>query len=115
VAYVVSHWHMPVYAGAAAMTDDKKLAARARRYGLTSFQLEALLAIKPGCWICHRLPPKPLMRRYIDHDHKTGRVRGVLCFTCNYRLLGKGALNEASLHLAAFTYLRDPFDARKDL
>ena len=97
------------------MTDDKKLAARARRYGLTSFQLEALLAIKPGCWICGRLPPKPLKRRYIDHDHKTGRVRGVLCFTCNYRLLGKGALNEASLHLAAFTYLRDPFDARKDL
>jgi len=114
MAGVVSHRDVPVHTGAAPMTDDKKLAARARRYGLTPFQLEALLAIKPGCWICGRLPPPPLKRRYIDHDHKTHRVRGVLCHRCNYRLLGKGLENPA-LHEAAASYLGCPFDARKDL
>ena len=92
---------------------DAKLAARARRYGLTAQQLETLLALRPGCWICGKLPPPPLHRRYIDHDHKTGRVRGVLCFTCNYRLLGKGALNDPKLHFAAGNYLMSAFDGRK--
>ena len=96
------------------MTDDKKLAARAKRYGLTPRQLEALLRISNNCWICHRLPPPPMFRRYIDHDHKTGRVRGVLCHKCNYRLLGRG-LESADLHDAAAGYLRMEFDARKDL
>lgn len=96
------------------MTDEKKLALRARRYGLTPFQLQALLAMSKFCWICGRLP-KPGQKRYVDHDHKNLRVRGVLCFTCNYRLLGKGALNSADLHERAAVYLRSTFDARKDL
>ena len=96
------------------MTDEKKLALRAKRYGLTPFQLQALLLIKQGCWICGKLPPQPLMRRYIDHDHKNGRVRGVLCHRCNYRLLGRG-LEDPQLHEWAAGYLRKPFDARKDL
>lgn len=95
-------------------SDLKAFARRAKRYGLNPFQLEALLKIKPGCWICGRLPPPPLKRRYIDHDHKTGRVRGVLCHKCNYRLLGRG-LEDADLHEGAAGYLRMEFDARKDL
>lgn len=97
------------------MSDEqKKLAARAKRYGLTPFQLEALLLLEPGCWICGKMPPPPLKRRYIDHDHKTGRVRGVLCHKCNYRLLGRG-LEDPALHHQAAYYLGDSFDARKDL
>ena len=91
----------------------KKLAARAKRYGLTPFQLQALLLLKKGCWICDR-EPKSGRPRYIDHNHKTGAVRGVLCFTCNYKLLGRG-LDQAWLHEAATKYLRYEFDARKDL
>jgi hypothetical protein len=87
---------------------------RAKRYGLTVAQLDMLLSIRPDCWICERLP-KPGKPRYIDHDHKTGRVRGVLCFTCNYRLLGKGALNSWQLHSDAAKYLRYNFDARTEL
>lgn len=34
-----------------------------------------------GCAICKR-PPKKL-RLSVDHDHKTGLVRGLLCFGCN--------------------------------
>ena len=94
------------------MTDEQKFARKAKRYGMTPFQLDALLSFYPGCWICDSLP-KPGKPRYVDHDHKTGRVRGVLCFTCNYRLLGKGALNSAELHRKAAAYLDSPFDGRK--
>lgn len=73
-------------------------------------QLEALLAMRPGCWICGR-EPRPGRPRYIDHDHKTGRVRGVLCHKCNYRLLAKG-LEEPDLHLRAAKYLLSKFDGR---
>ena len=96
------------------MTEAQKLALRAKRYGLTPTQLQALFLVKLGCWICGRLPERG-KTRYVDHDHKTLRVRGVLCFTCNYRLLGKGALNRPELHEAAAVYLRSTFDARKDL
>ena len=88
-----------------------KHARRAKRYGMTAQQLDVLLAMWPGCWVCLR-EPKPGKPRYIDHDHKTGRVRGVLCFTCNHRLLGKG-LDKAGLHKSAYLYLSSDFDGRQ--
>jgi hypothetical protein len=54
------------------------------------------------CAICKRLPPpgKPLS---IDHDHATGKVRGLLCTRCNL-MLGKvesvpNALEEIARYL----------------
>lgn len=100
-----------------AFTEDQ-LAARkrerqAKKYGLTVAQLDRLEA-EPQCNICGR-NPRPGKHLYTDHDHKTGRVRGRLCFTCNYRLLGRGNLGRAEVHEAAARYLRSPFDARVDL
>ena len=55
------------------------------RYGLTYEDYDKLLAEQEGvCAVCHR-PPKT-QRLNVDHDHKTGRVRGLLCFRCNYGL-----------------------------
>jgi hypothetical protein len=34
------------------------------------------------CAICGR-EPRPGKHLHIDHDHDTGRVRGLLCFSCN--------------------------------
>jgi hypothetical protein len=95
------------------LTPEKKAARRAKKYGLTVEQL-AKLERFPFCCICGAAP-KPGKSLYTDHDHKTGRVRGRLCFTDNYRLLGRGALNNADRHERAARYLRSTWDARVDL
>jgi hypothetical protein len=42
-----------------------------------------------GCAICGR-PPKPDRRLCVDHVHgRDGQVRGLLCQTCNGRILGR--------------------------
>ena len=51
-----------------------------------------------GCAICHR--PPATRRLHIDHDHKTGKVRGLLCFTCN-RFLCMGGVTPDRLRAAA--------------
>jgi hypothetical protein len=35
-----------------------------------------------GCAICGRAPSTKISL-HIDHDHETGRIRGLLCFVCN--------------------------------
>lgn len=54
-----------------------------RRYGLTPDDVSAMLAAQGGrCAICKE-PPK---RKVVDHDHATGRPRGILCHRCNVAL-----------------------------
>ena len=49
---------------------------------------------------------------YVDHDHKAPhRVRGILCYPCNKRLLGRG-LEDPALHRRAAEYLESTFDIR---
>jgi len=35
------------------------------------------------CASCPATSPGPNQRWQTDHDHKTGRVRGILCVSCN--------------------------------
>ncbi len=53
-----------------------------KTFGITLAQYdEMMLAQGGGCAICHEQPTKK--RLAVDHDHATGEVRGLLCFSCN--------------------------------
>jgi len=61
---------------------DKAHAACIRRYGLTSVDYERMLTAQGGgCAVCGRPPAKN--RLHVDHDHSTGKVRELLCTSCN--------------------------------
>lgn len=50
-----------------------------RSYGITEAEREEMIAAQGGvCVICQEAPAE-----HVDHDHQTGKVRGVLCFGCN--------------------------------
>ena len=35
-----------------------------------------------GCTVCERRPSGAISL-HVDHDHRTGRIRGLLCFRCS--------------------------------
>ena len=53
-----------------------------KKYGLTEADYDRMLAEQGGgCAICGRsYPDKPLV---VDHNHRTGKVRQLLCYRCN--------------------------------
>lgn len=54
------------------------------RYGITLENFNSLIIKQNSkCAICSKL--KKLL---VDHDHETGKVRGLLCYTCNTSLRG---------------------------
>jgi hypothetical protein len=58
---------------------------RRAELGLSLAEYDALLAAQGGgCAICGN-PPKT-RRLDVDHDHKSGKVRGLLCHRCNRAL-----------------------------
>lgn len=56
------------------------------RYGITQDEFNKIIELQDGlCAICQKSPTgaKPW---HVDHDHSTGRVRGILCHSCNTAL-----------------------------
>lgn len=74
-----------------AASNKRRLAIK-QNYGLTLEQYDAMVAAQNGlCAICDR-PERAqrqgkVMRMPVDHCHKTGRIRALLCHSCN-RALG---------------------------
>jgi len=67
------------------------------KYNLTLEEWEAILASQGGkCAICKKI----MKKKNTDHDHKTGKVRGILCTRCN-NLLGYVRDNPSHLRAAA--------------
>jgi len=57
-----------------------------RKYGLTSDDYSMLLNEQNGmCRICSE-PPEEGKVLHVDHCHKSGRIRGLLCLCCNTAL-----------------------------
>ena len=91
-------------------TDEQKLRGkRSRRlkfnFGITLDEYETMLAQQAGvCAIC-KAPPETSYcgTLAVDHDHDTGKVRGLLCTRCNTAL---GSLRDSPEMLrAAANYL----------
>lgn len=78
------------------------------KYGLDWEEYEHLHKLANGrCEICEK--PLSLMTNpetetaYVDHDHISGKVRGILCRVCNVAL---GGFKDSRLHLQkAIEYL----------
>lgn len=81
------------------------------KYGISESVYDEILRSQGyRCAICGA-PPKPGRRLHVDHDHRSGRVRGALCWFCNHRVLGRRRENPA-IHLAAARYLSSSKDWR---
>ena len=62
----------------------KRMSLLRRRYGLTLVGYDQLLASQGGgCAICGALRTNGKTSLPVDHDHQTGKVRGILCDPCN--------------------------------
>lgn len=83
-----------------------------RKFGITIEDYAAMLEAQGGgCAICGRPEPEG-GSLHVDHDHVTGRVRGLLCFRCNGAL---GNLDEDVDRLAdAMAYLDRAADDGSD-
>jgi hypothetical protein len=90
----------------------KKMARNAyvkRKYGIDLAVQDRMEQEQGGlCWIC--LKPPGARRLSVDHDHKTGRVRGLLCLRCNRYLVGRH--RDGALLRRAADYLDRDYDAR---
>lgn len=73
-----------------------------QRFGITLDQYDEMRGRQDGlCAICGRCPEKALD---VDHCHRTGKIRGLLCGDCNR---GLGLFRESECNLQnAIAYLQ---------
>lgn len=82
-----------------------------KRYGVTLERYDEMLTEQSGvCAICHQPPTRDVSpmgdkraKLVVDHNHETGKVRGLLCFDCNVRL---SAIEDEQFMLLGRAYLR---------
>lgn len=74
-------------------------------YKMTMLDYKKMVESQNGsCAICLRTP-KPGKKLFIDHDHSTGNVRGLLCAVCNMFL---GVIKDSSECLNRAKYYLSP-------
>lgn len=85
---------------------DSSIRARLKTYGLTPEQYNEIFIIQKGCCsICGRHQSEFRKALAVDHDHETGKIRGLLCSNCN-AMLGYANDNQQVL-LKAVEYLKE--------
>jgi hypothetical protein len=95
--------HAPVPYGRAA--GDRRHHKRKAAFGLTPDMFEHLLRRQAGgCAICRGLPRAKRRALAVDHEHRTRRIRGLLCENCNRAV---GLFDDDPVRIAtAVEYLR---------
>ena len=78
-----------------------------KKYGITLAQKHEMLAAQGGrCAICLIDNPTTFRPWHVDHDHATGKVRGILCHHCN---MAAGAVKDnptTAMRLVAYLLLK---------
>lgn len=86
--------------------EKDRINAKLRKYGITHEQELALLKAQNfECKICAKEVTYKGKRSHIDHDHVSGKIRGILCSSCN-RGLGY-FFDNVNLLKKAVTYLKE--------
>jgi hypothetical protein len=76
-------------------------------YGITAEEYAKILDAQGGkCYLCQRATGAR-KRLSVDHDHKTGEVRGILCGPCNRDVLGH-ARDSIEFFERCIEYLTNP-------
>lgn len=71
-------------------------------YGITLKQHKQMYADQNGnCACCGQ--PVPYDKTCTDHSHETGKVRGLLCYRCNY---GMGFIDDIVFMQRALEYVK---------
>lgn len=83
------------------LNSRKRLESRLEKYGITVEEFEGMM-YRQGCvcGICRR----PMENPQVDHDHRTGFVRGILCVPCNMAIGQLG--DDSDSLLRAVNYLQ---------
>lgn len=97
--------------------ERQRRAVRANRCGVTGVEYDAMLAQQNGlCLICGK--PETALRAdgsvkvlSVDHSHRTGKVRGLLCIRCNAAL---GLVNDDVQTLRSMLAYLDNHDGCAD-
>ena len=92
---------------------DRKNRGLVKNYGITLKERDVMWAEQGGvCAICHEVPREERTAGggindgiCVDHDHVTGRIRGLLCSRCNW-MLGNARDNVLILEAGA-KYLQE--------
>lgn len=78
-----------------------------RTYGITADEYQRLYEHQgEACFICQRATGQR-RKLAVDHDHDTGFVRGLLCKTCNYKVLGH-LRDDTEAFARAIRYINNP-------
>jgi len=85
-------------------TSNREHNWRYQGINLTVEEFDAMMEAQGGvCLFCGRPPYKRNKRLCVDHDHDTGRVRGLLCLKCNAAL---GWVEKHNILNQAIEYLK---------
>jgi Recombination endonuclease VII len=92
-------------------SENTRVRKLARKYGLTVAKFKGMLAAQENkCYLCSiemQEGGKYYNRVCIDHNHKTGKVRALLCFKCN---VGLAMFNEnPEVLIKASQYIQDRY------
>ena len=108
-----SHKYQKEYRDARKHRPERKQKVREfhlkHEYNITLIEYDIMFKNQKGCCdICHKHQSEFKLPLYVDHDHKTDKVRGLLCKNCNMAL---GFMkDDPDIILEAYNYIKKSTD-----